>query len=268
MTGTAVRRMPDVVATGDRPGGAGRDQPHPPPPDDAVVARPGRGRGPAGLRPVHRTDVERARARRRPAGLGAALGARGDRRGRRRLRRRGAAAPDPVGVPGRALSPAAAGGARSPPWSSSRSARWCWRRSPSGRCSGGCSRGSCLRSGVLPTTSVLFGLWHVLPALHVGSANRGVSGAIGGSPWVVVTATVAFTALGGLVFGELRRRSGSVLAAHGRPLGDQRARRALRTPGLAAGRLIRHPWWMRTPVRGSARVEGAPERAPSAAGST
>ncbi len=64
-------------------------------------------------------------------------------------------------------------------------------------------------------TSVLFGLWHVLPALHVGSANRGVSGAIGGHPWVVVTATVAFTALGGLVFGELRRRSGSVLAAMG-----------------------------------------------------
>ena len=30
-----------------------------------------------------------------------------------------------------------------------------------------------------------------------------------------MTATVAFTALGGLVFGELRRRSGSVLAAMG-----------------------------------------------------
>jgi membrane protease YdiL (CAAX protease family) len=69
--------------------------------------------------------------------------------------------------------------------------------------------------GVLVTTAILFGLWHVLPALHVGSANRGVSGAIGGSRWIVVTATVAFTALGGLVFGELRRRSGSVLAAMG-----------------------------------------------------
>ena len=69
--------------------------------------------------------------------------------------------------------------------------------------------------GVLLTTSVLFGLWHVLPAVHVGSANRGVSGAIGGNSWLVVTATVAFTALGGLVFGELRRRSGSVLAAMG-----------------------------------------------------
>jgi len=69
--------------------------------------------------------------------------------------------------------------------------------------------------GVLVTTSVLFGLWHVLPALHVGSARRGVSGAIGASSWVVVTATVAVTTLGGLVFGELRRRSGSVLAAMG-----------------------------------------------------
>lgn len=67
--------------------------------------------------------------------------------------------------------------------------------------------------GVLVTTSVLFGLWHVLPAMHVGSAHRGVSGAIGGSTWVVVTGTVVVTALGGLVFGELRRRSGSVLAS-------------------------------------------------------
>ena len=51
---------------------------------------------------------------------------------------------------------------------------------------------------VLVTTSVLFGFWHVLPALHVGATNRGVSDAVGG-----------------LVFGELRRRSGSVLASAG-----------------------------------------------------
>jgi membrane protease YdiL (CAAX protease family) len=69
--------------------------------------------------------------------------------------------------------------------------------------------------GVLVTTSVLFGLWHVLPAAHVGSANRGVSGAIGGGSWLVVAATVAFTTVGGLVFGELRRRTGSVLASMG-----------------------------------------------------
>ena len=69
---------------------------------------------------------------------------------------------------------------------------------------------------VLATTSVLFGLWHVLPSLHLAAVNPGVSRTVGG--WgnaLVVTAAVAFTALGGLVFGELRRRSGSVLASIG-----------------------------------------------------
>ena len=69
---------------------------------------------------------------------------------------------------------------------------------------------------VLGTTSVLFGLWHILPSLHLGAQNRAVSGATGGeSSALVVAATVAFTTLGGLVFGELRRRSGSVLASAG-----------------------------------------------------
>jgi membrane protease YdiL (CAAX protease family) len=69
---------------------------------------------------------------------------------------------------------------------------------------------------VLVTTSVLFGLWHVLPSLHLASANRGVGQTIGGggTPLVVVAA-VAFTTAGGAVFGELRRRSGSVLASVG-----------------------------------------------------
>jgi uncharacterized protein len=69
---------------------------------------------------------------------------------------------------------------------------------------------------VLVTTSVLFGWWHVLPALHVGATNRGVSEAVGdaGSAAVVV-GTVALTTVGGFVFGELRRRSGSVLASAG-----------------------------------------------------
>lgn len=72
-----------------------------------------------------------------------------------------------------------------------------------------------LRQGqVLVTTSVLFGFWHVLPSLHLGANNRGVSEAFGGAGnAVVVASTVAFTAVGGLVFGELRRRSGSVLAS-------------------------------------------------------
>jgi membrane protease YdiL (CAAX protease family) len=69
---------------------------------------------------------------------------------------------------------------------------------------------------VLATTSVLFGLWHALSSLHLASSNAGVGGAIGGAGTAaVVAATVLFTAVGGAVFGELRRRSGSVLASIG-----------------------------------------------------
>src|SRR3954454_22026615 len=69
---------------------------------------------------------------------------------------------------------------------------------------------------VLVTTSVLFGFWHVLPSLQISASNRGVAQAVGGAGDVLVVAgTVAFTAVGGLLFGELRRRSGSVLAIMG-----------------------------------------------------
>jgi len=69
---------------------------------------------------------------------------------------------------------------------------------------------------VLGTTSVLFGFWHVLPSLDLGESNRAVSDAVGGAGTVVVVAgSVALTTMGGLVFGELRRRSGSVLASLG-----------------------------------------------------
>jgi membrane protease YdiL (CAAX protease family) len=69
---------------------------------------------------------------------------------------------------------------------------------------------------VLTTTSLLFGLWHLLPSLRLGSANAGVAATIGrgGTPLVVVAA-MTFTAVGGAVLGELRRRSGSVLASAG-----------------------------------------------------
>jgi membrane protease YdiL (CAAX protease family) len=69
---------------------------------------------------------------------------------------------------------------------------------------------------VLLTTSVLFGAWHVLPASRITETNQAVSGATGGGGGaLVVAATAALTALGGAVFGELRRRSGSVLAPVG-----------------------------------------------------
>ena len=74
-------------------------------------------------------------------------------------------------------------------------------------------------SWVLVVTSVLFGLWHILPSLHLASANRAVGDAVGGvgtaATILVVVATVIFTGVGGLVAGELRRRSGSVLASVG-----------------------------------------------------
>jgi membrane protease YdiL (CAAX protease family) len=63
---------------------------------------------------------------------------------------------------------------------------------------------------VLGTTSALFGIWHVLPALRLASAHSAVTGV---DDALVIAATMLFTALGGLVFGELRRRSDSVLAS-------------------------------------------------------
>lgn len=72
--------------------------------------------------------------------------------------------------------------------------------------------------GVTLASSALFGLWHVLPSLDYASANqeRGQAASPSGPSTVLVTlGTVAFTALGGVAAGELRRRSGSVLASAG-----------------------------------------------------
>jgi membrane protease YdiL (CAAX protease family) len=70
---------------------------------------------------------------------------------------------------------------------------------------------------VLLTSSALFGLWHILPSLHLATANQGVGDAVQGAGTaasvLVIAGIVAFTALGGVVAGELRRRSGSVLAS-------------------------------------------------------
>lgn len=69
---------------------------------------------------------------------------------------------------------------------------------------------------VLVSTSVLFGFWHLVPALRAGETNRGVSETVGGAgSAALVVGTVALTTVGGLVFGELRRRSGSVVASAG-----------------------------------------------------
>ena len=72
---------------------------------------------------------------------------------------------------------------------------------------------------VLIASSALFGLWHVLPSLGTASSNpalgSAVQGAGGAALFVVVAATVAFTAAGGVVAGELRRRSGSIVSSAG-----------------------------------------------------
>ncbi len=72
---------------------------------------------------------------------------------------------------------------------------------------------------VLLISSALFGLWHILPSLHIATANDGIaevaSGAGSAARVLVIAGIVAFTALGGVVAGELRRRSGSVLASAG-----------------------------------------------------
>lgn len=68
-------------------------------------------------------------------------------------------------------------------------------------------------------SSALFGLWHLLPAFHVQAMNRGVGAAAGraggAATLLVVLGTVALTAAGGLIAGELRRRSGSLFASVG-----------------------------------------------------
>jgi membrane protease YdiL (CAAX protease family) len=63
-------------------------------------------------------------------------------------------------------------------------------------------------------SSLAFGLWHVLPTLHSLTTNQAAAEAATSTPSKVgiVVGTVAFTAVAGLAFCWLRRRSGSLLA--------------------------------------------------------
>lgn len=66
------------------------------------------------------------------------------------------------------------------------------------------------------TSSVLFGLWHILPSLRLNSANEAVGSAFGTGVTgqvLAVAGAVGFTAVAGLLLCELRRRSGSLIAA-------------------------------------------------------
>lgn len=66
--------------------------------------------------------------------------------------------------------------------------------------------------------SALFGCWHILPSLGLAHVNRAVGDLTGTGSHAQITAVlgaVAFTAVAGVLLGELRRRSGSLLAAGG-----------------------------------------------------
>jgi membrane protease YdiL (CAAX protease family) len=77
-----------------------------------------------------------------------------------------------------------------------------------------------LRGPVYATviSSVLFGLWHILPSLRLNRNNEAVGSLFGRGPGIVPAVVVlgaVATVLAGVVLCELRRRSGSLLA----PLG-------------------------------------------------
>jgi membrane protease YdiL (CAAX protease family) len=63
-------------------------------------------------------------------------------------------------------------------------------------------------------SSLLFGLWHVLPSIGLRNANAAVADLVGpgaAGEVVAVTLAAAGSALAGVVLCELRRRSGSLL---------------------------------------------------------
>jgi membrane protease YdiL (CAAX protease family) len=67
-------------------------------------------------------------------------------------------------------------------------------------------------------SSALFGVWHVLPSLSLATNNQAIGSAVGkgtSGEAISVLGTVLFTGLAGVVFCELRRRSGSLLASAG-----------------------------------------------------
>jgi membrane protease YdiL (CAAX protease family) len=67
-------------------------------------------------------------------------------------------------------------------------------------------------------SSALFGLWHVLSSLGLAKSDQAIGSTLGTGTTgqaLSVLGTVLFTGLAGVVFCELRRRSGSLLASVG-----------------------------------------------------
>ncbi|GAA1889386.1 type II CAAX endopeptidase family protein [Asanoa iriomotensis] len=61
-------------------------------------------------------------------------------------------------------------------------------------------------------SSVLFGVWHVLPSIGLGRRNAAVGDVYGSATALVTVSAVAATALAGVVLAVLRWRSGSLFA--------------------------------------------------------
>jgi membrane protease YdiL (CAAX protease family) len=71
------------------------------------------------------------------------------------------------------------------------------------------------RTVATAVSSSLFGVWHILPSLSGGPANRAADQFAGGGTGGIVLRTVGtilFTAGAGVLFCELRARSDSLLA--------------------------------------------------------
>jgi hypothetical protein len=89
---------------------------------------------------------------------------------------------------------------------------------PSAGCSGvwfAYDHGAVWATGV---SSVLFGVWHVLPALDLARTNTVLRADTGNGRrriLLTVLGTVALTTVAGIVFAELRRASGSLLPPAG-----------------------------------------------------
>jgi uncharacterized protein len=99
-------------------------------------------------------------------------------------------------------------------------------------------------------TSVLFGLWHVLPAVPMHESHDAVRGAFGPSrrgKWVAVLSAVAVTAAGGVGFALLRVWSDSILP----PIGLHWALNGL---GVAVA------WWLARTTRSGGGSTGRPVR--------
>ncbi|OAH12320.1 CPBP family intramembrane glutamic endopeptidase [Streptomyces jeddahensis] len=76
-------------------------------------------------------------------------------------------------------------------------------------------RRRCGTTWATTVSSLLFGLWHLLPSRGLNRSNAAVQSALGSGPASVaptVAAAIAVTAAAGVVLCELRRRSGSLLA--------------------------------------------------------